>query len=148
MSMMMMQHPMLNILAQAEDQRFGYDIEHGFIYTLSDPNTVYDIKGADKDEKSRVIVYKRKDVSEAKNQSWTIELGDPPKAVDEEDDEEDDTKRARFRAWFGSWFGWGKNKNDMLDERDLTEAHEKVYKKKKAKLRYVHVGRACVRTRC
>lgn len=104
---------------------------------MSDPETVYDIKGADKDEKSRVIVYKRKDLSDAKNQSWTIELGDPPKAVDEDDEEEDDTKRARFRAWFGSWFGWGHNKNDMLDERDLTEAHEKVYKKKKAKLRYV-----------
>ncbi|KAI8142623.1 hypothetical protein BJV82DRAFT_615525 [Fennellomyces sp. T-0311] len=115
----------------ADDQRFGYDPEHGYIYTLSDPQTVFDIKGNDDDEKSRVMVYKRKnDVSEAKNQLWTIELSDPPRPIDSDDEDEDDGKRQRIKAWFGSWSGWGGKKDEVLNERDLEEAAEKVEKKK------------------
>ncbi|KAI9498238.1 hypothetical protein BDB00DRAFT_801725 [Zychaea mexicana] len=120
----------------AEDQRFAYDIEHGFIYSLADPKTVFDIKGSKEEESGRVMVYKRKeDLSEATNQLWTLELSDPPRPADEDDssDEEDSTS-ARVSAWFGSWSGWKKSRKDeALNERDLERAAEKVEKKKKKK---------------
>lgn len=73
------------------------------------------------------------------NQLWTLELADPPKVIDsDEEDEADDHKCARLRAWFGSWGGWNKSaKDNVLQEKELKEAHKKVYEKKKSHLRLV-----------
>ncbi|KAI8329510.1 hypothetical protein BC941DRAFT_442620 [Chlamydoabsidia padenii] len=112
----------------AHDQRFGYD--GNYIYTLSDANVVVDIRKSNKEIGARVIVYKRKEGPEdTLNQRWSIELGDPPKVIDPE--EEEDGKSERLQAWFGNWFGWGDKKKHVLHERELNEAHEKVYKEKK-----------------
>ncbi|KAG0178972.1 hypothetical protein DFQ28_004686 [Apophysomyces sp. BC1034] len=118
---------------RAKDQRFGYDEDTGFIYTLHDPSVVVDIRKKLSEEGAVVMVSERKEDKMPANQLWTIELGDPPK-VDTDDEDEDDGKRARLRAWFGQWSGWGDKKKEMLNERELNEAHEKVYTKKKAKL--------------
>lgn len=108
----------------------------GFIYSLEDPQTVFDIKGSKSEPEGRVIVFKRKE-EDNENQVFLLELGDPPRAVDSDDEDEDDTKRARFKAWFGSWWGWGSKKNEVLQEKDLDEAHEKVYRQKK-KAKFSH----------
>ncbi|KAI7869393.1 hypothetical protein BDF14DRAFT_1784544 [Spinellus fusiger] len=121
----------------AHDQRFGFEQETGFIYSLHDSDVVFNIRKAQVTENGRVIVHKRTQVTEEGeeplHQHWTIELGDPLK-VDSDDDEEDDRKRARLRSWFGNWSGWNKRHNGLLKEKDLKEAHEKVYKQKKASL--------------
>ncbi|KAL0073486.1 carbohydrate-binding module family 13 protein [Phycomyces blakesleeanus] len=122
----------------AHDQRFAFEEETGFIYSLHNENIVFDIRKAEVAEGGRVIVYKRKGISEDSSkkplhQYWSVELGDPPK-IDEDDEEEDESKRARLRSWFGNWSGWDKRKNGMLVEHDLEEAHEKVYTEKKASL--------------
>lgn len=81
------------------------------------------------------MVYHRKPVEEAMNQLWTIELADPPRMIDSDDEDEDDSKRERMKAWFGNWKGWGHKKHEVLAEKDLKEANEKVYKEKKSKAR-------------
>ncbi|KAI8145774.1 hypothetical protein BJV82DRAFT_602228 [Fennellomyces sp. T-0311] len=131
----------------AEDQRFGYESEPGFIYQLSDPNMVVDIRHELSEVDARVMMYKRKKYpaeegkkETKKNQLWEIELSDPPRQVDSDDEDEDDSKRARMRAWFGNWKGWGDKKKEVLNEERLNEAHRKVYddeqKKKKSTLSY------------
>ncbi|CAO3596354.1 unnamed protein product [Absidia cylindrospora] len=112
----------------AHDQRFGFDGQ--YIYTLNDPEVVVDIRKSDAEAGARVIVYKRKEGEENLNQRWNIELGDPPKVVDPE--EEEDGKGERLQAWFGNWFGWGDKKKDVLEEKELDDAHNKVYKEKKS----------------
>ncbi|KAF7728494.1 hypothetical protein EC973_006047 [Apophysomyces ossiformis] len=118
---------------RAKDQRFGYDEATGFIYTLHDPSVVVDIRKKLSEEGAVVMVYDRKEDKMPANQLWSIEPADPP-LVDTDDEDEDDSKRARLRAWFGQWSGWGDKKKEVLNERELNEAHEKVYTKKKAKL--------------
>ncbi|KAI8093129.1 uncharacterized protein BX664DRAFT_328994 [Halteromyces radiatus] len=113
---------------EAHDQRFGYDGQ--YIYNLNDSNVVIDIRKSDTEAGARVIVYKRKEGDENLNQRWTIELGDPPKAVDPE--EEEDGKAERLQAWFGNWFGWGDKKKHILKEEELDHAHKKVYHEKKS----------------
>ncbi|KAI9031791.1 hypothetical protein CLU79DRAFT_730187 [Phycomyces nitens] len=120
----------------ANDQRFGYDAEAGYIYTLSDPNMVLDIRHEENIPDARLMIYKRKPVENASNQLWSIELSDPPRKVDPDDKSEDDSKRARMRAWFGNWGGWGDHKKALLIEEDLHEAHKKIYKEKKFKTSY------------
>ncbi|ORZ08434.1 hypothetical protein BCR42DRAFT_425133 [Absidia repens] len=112
----------------AHDQRFGYDGQ--YIYTLNDPEVVVDIRKSEAEAGARVIVYKRKEGEENLNQRWNIELGDPPKVVDPE--EEEDGKGERLQAWFGNWFGWGDKKKNILEEKELDDAHNKVYKEKKS----------------
>ncbi|CAO3600189.1 unnamed protein product [Absidia cylindrospora] len=114
---------------EAHDQRFGYDGQ--YIYTLSNPNVVVDIRKHEMAAGARVIVYKRKEGEENVNQRWTVELGDPPKVVDPE--EEEDGKSERLQAWFGNWFGWGDRKKHILQERELDDAHKKIYHEKKSK---------------
>lgn len=84
------------------------------------------------------MIYKKAEVlEEGINQLWDLQLADPPKVMDSSDDDEDDNKRARLSAWFGSWWGWGDDeKNDVLKEKELKKAHEKVYEKKKSHLSY------------
>ncbi|KAI8375985.1 uncharacterized protein BYT42DRAFT_572982 [Radiomyces spectabilis] len=120
----------------ANDQRFGFEAEPGYIYALSDPNIVADIHHENPKEDARCMVYKRKPVEQASNQLWTVELADPPKVVDSDDESEDDGKRARFRAWFENWHGWGNKKKEVLDEKYLDKAHKKVYKEKKSHVSY------------
>ncbi|CDH57460.1 hypothetical protein RO3G_12634 [Lichtheimia corymbifera JMRC:FSU:9682] len=131
----------------ASDQRFGYERDTGFIYSLANPDTVIDIRHENPNVDARLMMYKRKLLVPAegkpgptKNQLWELELSDPPREVDSDDEDEDDSKRARFRAWFGNWTGWSHNKREMLNEEHLTEAHKKVYedeeKKKKSTLSY------------
>ncbi|CDH57573.1 hypothetical protein RO3G_12634 [Lichtheimia corymbifera JMRC:FSU:9682] len=124
----------------ANDQRFGFEKEPGFIFQLSDPNMVVDIRHEETDPDARVMIYPRKPLTvpegkpkPVKNQLWTLELSDPPRQVDSDDEDEDDSKRARMRAWFGNWKGWGERKKEMLHEERLHEAHEKVYKDEKKK---------------
>lgn len=86
------------------------------------------------------MIYKKKEnVEDGINQLWDLQLADPPKVLDaDEEDEADDHKCARLRAWFGNWNGWHKDaKDNVLQEKELKEAHEKVYKKKKSHLRLV-----------
>ncbi|SAM07608.1 hypothetical protein [Absidia glauca] len=117
---------------EAHDQRFGYDGNH--IYTLSDSNVVVHLRKSEEQVGARVIVYKRREEEDPShphlNQKWSIELGDPPKVVDPE--EEEDGKSERLQAWFGNWFGWGDKKKHILQERELDDAHKKVYHEKKA----------------
>ncbi|KAI8330546.1 hypothetical protein BD560DRAFT_416249 [Blakeslea trispora] len=121
----------------ANDQRFGYDHENGYIYTLFETNQVLDIRKKEVEEGATIMLYEKNEViEEGINQLWDLQLADPPKVIDSSDDEEDDGKRARFSAWFGSWFGWDNKKKDVLQERDLEKAHEKVYKKNKSHLSY------------
>jgi hypothetical protein len=83
-----------------------------------------------------MIYDKSESLEEGMNQLWTLQLADPPRKLDSSDDEEDDGKTARLRAWFGNWGGWGaKDKEDVLKEKELNEAHEKVYEKNKSHLR-------------
>ncbi|KAG0170193.1 hypothetical protein DFQ28_002395 [Apophysomyces sp. BC1034] len=118
----------------AADQRYGYEPDTGFLYSLNDPTMVVDILRENPKADARVMIYKRKQFEKAHNQLWDIELGDPPRIDDSEDETEDDGKRARLRAWFGNWKGWDKRKNDLLNEKDLHQAHKKAYTQKKAKL--------------
>lgn len=129
---------------QANDQRFGYDAEAGYIYALSDPDLVVDIRHEDINEDARVMIYKKKPLEEAKNQLWTIELADPPRKIDSDDEDEDDGKRERMKAWFGNWKGWGHKKREVLSEKELEEANKKVYKEKKPKARQVQPSQACL----
>ncbi|KAI8076412.1 uncharacterized protein B0P05DRAFT_545780 [Gilbertella persicaria] len=115
----------------AEDQRFGYDSEHGYIYALSNPDIVIDIRHEDPNEDARVMVYKKKPAEEALNQLWTIEPADPPRKIDPDDEEEDDGKRERFKAWF-----------EVLSETDLEEANKKVYQEKKHTASYELIAAA------
>ncbi|KAI8380322.1 hypothetical protein BD560DRAFT_387860 [Blakeslea trispora] len=127
----------------ADDQRFGYDSENGYIYALSDPDIVFDIYHKEETEDARVVVHKRKPVEEAQNQLWTIELADPPRRIDPEDEEEDDGKRERFKAWFGNWKGWHHSKkSEVLAESDLEEANQKVYHEKKHSATYELIAAA------
>ncbi|KAI8060842.1 hypothetical protein BC940DRAFT_311232 [Gongronella butleri] len=114
---------------EAHDQRFGYDGK--CIYTLSDANLVVDIRKASEEAGARVMVYKRKEEEDAPNQMFQFELADPPKVV-VESQEEENSKHERLQAWFGNWFGWGDKKKVVLEEKELTDAHEKVYKEKKS----------------
>ncbi|KAG1473175.1 hypothetical protein G6F56_001107 [Rhizopus delemar] len=116
----------------ADDQRFGFDPDSGYIFVLSDPNIVIDIRHEDVNEDARVMVYHKKPVEEAANQLWSIEPADPPKPVDSDDENEDESKRARLKSWFGSWKGWGHRRHQVLAESDLEEANKKIYKEKKA----------------
>ena len=84
---------------------------------------------------ARVMVYHKKPIEEALNQLWTIELADPPRMIDPDDEDEDDSKRERFKSWFGNWKGWGHKKEEVLQEKDLKEANEKVYHEKKRNVR-------------
>ncbi|KAI9498745.1 hypothetical protein BDB00DRAFT_799332 [Zychaea mexicana] len=130
----------------ANDQRFGFESEPGFIYQLSEPKNVLDIRHELSEVDARLMIYKRKEYPEhegketKKNQLWDIELSDPPRAVDSDDEDEDDSKRARMKAWFGNWKAFGSHKKEILDEKELTDAHRKVYedeeKKKKSTLSY------------
>ncbi|KAI8637307.1 hypothetical protein BD408DRAFT_424736 [Parasitella parasitica] len=126
----------------ANDQRFGYEAETGYIYALSDPDLVVDIRHEDINEDARVMVYKKKPLEEAKNQLWTIELADPRKMIDSDDEDEDDSKRERMKAWFGKWEGWGHKKREVLSEKELEEANKKVYKEKKSKASYELIAAA------
>ncbi|KAL7308905.1 hypothetical protein PS15m_011045 [Mucor circinelloides] len=126
----------------ANDQRFGYDAEAGYIYALSDPDLVVDIRHEDINEDARVMIYKKKPLEEAKNQLWTIELADPPRKIDSDDEDEDDGKRERMKAWFGNWKGWGHKKREVLSEKELEEANKKVYKEKKPKASYELIAAA------
>ncbi|ORX62203.1 hypothetical protein DM01DRAFT_1365466 [Hesseltinella vesiculosa] len=114
---------------EAHDQRFGYDGK--CIFTLSNPDIVLDIRKAEKEAGARVMVYDRKKDEEAPNQMWEFELADPPKVV-AENPEDDNSKHERIQAWFGNWFGWGDKKKVLLDEKELTDAHTKIYKEKKS----------------
>ncbi|KAI9476203.1 MAG: hypothetical protein EXX96DRAFT_540747 [Benjaminiella poitrasii] len=122
----------------ANDQRFGYSSEHGHIYTLSEVDQVVDIRKREMEAGATIMMYKKAEVlEEGLNQLWDLQLADPPKVIDSSDDEEDDGKRARLTAWFGNWFGWGDDeKNDVLKEKELQKAHQKVYEKKKSHLSY------------
>jgi hypothetical protein len=95
---------------------------------------VVHIRKSEEQVGARVIVYKRREEEDPShphlNQKWSIELGDPPKVVDPE--EEEDGKSERLQAWFGNWFGWGDKKKHILQERELDDAHKKVYHEKKA----------------
>ncbi|CAO3641717.1 unnamed protein product [Mucor hiemalis] len=126
----------------ANDQRFGYEPEHGYIYALSDTEVVVDIRHEDVNEDARVMVYHKKPVEEALNQLWTVEPADPPRMIDSDDEDEDDSKRERMKAWFGNWKGWGHKKHEVLAERDLEEANKKVYKEKKSKASYELIAAA------
>ncbi|KAI9263318.1 hypothetical protein BDA99DRAFT_509932 [Phascolomyces articulosus] len=130
----------------ANDQRFGYESDPGYIYQLSDPKNVVDIRHELSEVDARLMIYKRKQYPSSedgketkKNQLWEIELSDPPRAVDSDDEDEDDGKRVRIKAWFGNWKAFGSRKKEILNEKDLCEAHQKVYeneeKKKKSTLR-------------
>lgn len=130
--------PFFSWIQQANDQRYGFESDPGFIYQLSDPNMVLDIRHEDTNPDARVMIYPRKPLTvpegkpkPVKNQLWTLELSDPPRQVDSDDEDEDDSKRARMRAWFGNWKGWGERKKEILHEERLHEAHEKVYKDEK-----------------
>ncbi|KAI8891399.1 carbohydrate-binding module family 13 protein [Backusella circina FSU 941] len=116
----------------ANDQRFGYESETGYIYTIFNDELVVDIRHEDVNEDARVMIYKKKPLEHASNQLWTIELADPPRVV-EVDDEEDDSKRARLRAWFDN-LKEDHKKREVVAEADLKEANQKVYKQKKAKI--------------
>lgn len=96
---------------------------------------VVDIRSEDMKEDARCMVYKRKPLEEAANQLWTLELADPPRMIDSDDEDEDDSKRERMKSWFGNWKGWGHKKREVLAEKDLEEANQKVYKDKKTKAR-------------
>ncbi|KAI7857780.1 hypothetical protein BDC45DRAFT_500651 [Circinella umbellata] len=130
----------------ANDQRFGYDVDPGFIYQLSNSKNVLDIHHELSEVDARLMIYKRKEYpthdgkETVKNQLWELELSDPPRAVDSDDEDEDDSKRVRIKAWFGNWKAHGSRKKDILSEKDLCEAHKKVYedeeKKKKSTLSY------------
>lgn len=111
---------------KADDQKFGYDGQ--YIFLLSDPNQVIDIRKAETEPGAKLIIYKRREESDL-NQQWSLQLGDPPKVVDPE--EEENGKSERLQAWFGNWFGWGDKKKAVLKEKELTEAHNKVYKEEK-----------------
>ncbi|CAO3625051.1 unnamed protein product [Cunninghamella echinulata] len=111
----------------ANDQRFGFDGQ--FIFLLNEPDQVIDIRKSEQEPGAKLVVFKRKQENN-RNQRWTILLGDPPKVVDPE--EEEDGKSERLQAWFGNWFGWGDKKKAVLKERELDEAHTKVYKEKKS----------------
>lgn len=77
-----------------------------------------------------------KPLEEGTNQLWEFQLADPPRILDSSDDEEDDHKCARLRSWFGNWGGWGSDdKDEVLKEKELKEAHKKVYEKNKSHLR-------------
>ncbi|KAI8994868.1 hypothetical protein BDB01DRAFT_774382 [Pilobolus umbonatus] len=121
---------------EAVDQRFGYDPENGYIYTLSNPESVAHILHEDTKVDTRVIIHSRKPAEKALNQQWTFELADPPRMLDSDDEDEDDSKRERMKAWFGNWKGWGKKKNQVLSEKELEEANKKVYKEKKTGASY------------
>ncbi|CAO3644401.1 unnamed protein product [Cunninghamella blakesleeana] len=110
----------------ADDQKFGYDGQ--YIFLTSDPNQVVDIRKAEVEAGAKLIIYKRREETDL-NQQWSLQLGDPPKVVNPEDEE--NGKSERLQAWFGNWFGWGDKKKTVLKEKELTEAHEKVYKQKK-----------------
>ena len=122
----------------ANDQRFGFSSENGHIYTLFETDQVVDIRKKVVEAGATVMIYKKAEVlEEGINQLWDLQLADPPKVMDSSDDEEDDNKRARLSAWFGNWWGWGDDeKNDVLKEKELKKAHEKVYEKKKSHLSY------------
>lgn len=94
-----------------------------------------DIRHEDLKEDARVMVYEKKPIADAANQLWTIELADPPRMIDSDDEDEDDSKRERMKAWFGNWKGWGHKKSEVMAEKDLQEANEKVYKHKKENAR-------------
>ncbi|RCH78012.1 hypothetical protein CU098_002305, partial [Rhizopus stolonifer] len=134
------QHLYVDVMKQEEDandQRFGYDPKHGYIYTLLEPDQVVDIRKKQVEEGGTMMIYQKNPVlEEGLNQLWTLQLADPPVVLDSSDDDEDDSKRARFTAWFGSWFGWDDKKREVLQEKDLEKAHEKVYKKNKSHLSY------------
>ncbi|ORE07943.1 hypothetical protein BCV72DRAFT_261795 [Rhizopus microsporus var. microsporus] len=118
----------------ANDQRFGFS--NGYLYPLSEPNNVVDIRKSNAEAGADIIIHVKKE-EDAFNQLWELELADPPKVLDSSDDEEDDSKRARLRAWFGNWLGWkDHDKTRLLKEDELQKAHDKVYKKKKSKLPY------------
>ncbi|KAI9276286.1 hypothetical protein BY458DRAFT_472874 [Sporodiniella umbellata] len=116
----------------ANDQRFGFEIDTGYIFVLSDPHIVIDIRHEDINEDARVMVYHKKPIEEAVNQLWLVEPADPPSPVDSDDESEDEGKRARLKAWFGNWKGWGHKRHQVLAQSDLEEANKKVYKEKKA----------------
>ncbi|KAG1448879.1 hypothetical protein G6F55_010431 [Rhizopus delemar] len=120
-----------HIKEQETDQRFGHESETGYIFALSDPEVVLDIRHEDTNKDVRVMVYHKKPIQKASNQLWTIEPADPPKPIDSDDENEDDGKRARLKAWFGNWKGWGHKRHQVLAEADLEEANKKVYKEKK-----------------
>ncbi|GAA5817173.1 hypothetical protein MFLAVUS_010715 [Mucor flavus] len=126
----------------ANDQRFGYEAETGYIYALCNRDLVVDIRHEDTKEDARVMVYQKKPIEEAINQLWTIELGDPPRMIDSDDEDEDDSKRERMKAWFGNWKGWGRKKHEVMAEKDLEEANQKVYKDKKSKASYELIAAA------
>ena len=86
------------------------------------------------------MVYKRKDLSDAKNQLWTLEPSDPPREPDSDDSSDEEDVGDRISAFFGNFSGWGRHKNEALDERALERAAEKVEKKKKkkSKMRYIY----------
>ncbi|GAA5805907.1 hypothetical protein EDC94DRAFT_607563 [Helicostylum pulchrum] len=126
----------------ANDQRFGYEAETGYIYALCNRDLVVDIRHEDTKEDARVMVYQKKPIEEAINQLWTIELGDPPRMIDSDDEDEDDSKRERMKAWFGNWKGWGRKKGEVMAEKDLEEANQKVYKDKKSKASYELIAAA------
>jgi hypothetical protein len=106
---------------------------------LFEPNQVVDIRKKEVEAGATIMIYdKNEKVDEALNQLWDLQLADPPQVIDSSDEEEDDNKRARLSAWFGNWWGWGDDdKNNVLREKELQKAHEKVYEKKKSHLRYV-----------
>ncbi|EIE87923.1 hypothetical protein G6F47_006922 [Rhizopus delemar] len=126
-----------HIKEQETDQRFGHESETGYIFALSDPEVVLDIRHEDTNKDVRVMVYHKKPIQKASNQLWTIEPADPPKPIDSDDENEDDGKRARLKAWFGNWKGWGHKRHQVLAEADLEEANKKVYKEKKVNARQV-----------
>ena len=98
-----------------------------------------DIRKRKEEPGATLIIYHRseKPLEEGKNQLFDLQLADPPQVLDSSD-EEDDSKSARLRAWFGNWGGWGSSdKQNVLKEKELKEAHKKVYEKNKSHLRCV-----------
>ncbi|KAI8997689.1 hypothetical protein BDB01DRAFT_771987 [Pilobolus umbonatus] len=135
------QHLYVDVMKHEEralDQRFGYSPELGYIYTLCEPNDVLDIRKRIAEAGATIMIHeKNEDTATSQNQFWTFRAADPHKKLDSSDDDEDDDKRARLRAWFGNWWGWGKDdENDLLNEKELNQAHKKVYETNKSHLSY------------
>ncbi|RUS20086.1 hypothetical protein BC937DRAFT_86377 [Endogone sp. FLAS-F59071] len=111
-------------LAEADNQRWGYDPAEGFIYQLNKDTVVLDIKKAEVDDGARAIVRVRKpDAEIPATQRWYIRPLDPQVVQD---------KVGHQHGWFG-WM-WGSKAKALPTAEDMQDAHHQVYHEHKAHL--------------
>lgn len=111
-------------LAEADNQRWGYDPAEGLLYQLNNDTILLDIKKVDIGDGARAIVRARKpDTEILTTQRWYIRPSDPQVVQD---------KIEHHHGWFG-WM-WGSKTKALPTAEDMQDAHHQVYHEHKANL--------------